>query len=39
MRAFESHDVVLQNSNSQALKKGKGTELQSLGIGSHWRVR
>lgn len=30
----ESSDLVLQSSNSQALKKGKSTELQGLGIGS-----
>lgn len=35
MTAFESPDLVLQNSNSQALKKGKSTKLQDFGIGSH----
>lgn len=28
MTAFESSDLVLQNSNFQALKKGKSTKLQ-----------
>lgn len=38
MTGFESSDLVLQNSNFQALKEGKSTELQGLGIGSHQRV-
>lgn len=38
MTAFESSDLVLQNSDFQALKKGKSTKLQGLGIGFHKRV-